>query len=191
LLEVNIHFLFEITSRYFRVLDQNSIQNKETTAFTERNQYGTWIGNNWIPPAGKKVYSAADMKLFFQKHSVLWIGDSTARRAFNTLYGILSCDETHIPNIKIDAPELLVEGKHKYNANSCVKPALGSVALCRTIPGTAPKDLKFFDYHQAYCYRDVTALAATDEVRQKNCNRLLPLDSVPGGLGDCESKSLC
>jgi hypothetical protein len=49
-----------------------------------------------------------------------------------------------------------------------VKPALGSVALCRTIPaGTAPKDLKFFDYHQAYCYRDVTALAATDEVRQK------------------------
>jgi hypothetical protein len=148
-------------------LDQNPIPNKGATAFTERNQYGTWIGNNWIPPAGKNIYSAADMKLFFQKHSILWIGDSTARRAYNTLYGILSCNETHIPTIKIDAPELLVEGKYKYNANRCVKPALGSVALCRTIPGTAPKDFKFFDYHQAYCYRDVTALAATDEIRQK------------------------
>lgn len=83
------------------------------------------------------------------------------------MYGILSCDETHIPIIKVDAPELLLEGKNKYNANRCARPAFGSVTLCRTIPDTAPEDFKYFDYHQVNCYRDVTALAATNERRQK------------------------
>lgn len=127
----------------------------------KQKQYGTWIGNNWIPPSGKKIYSATEMKLFFQKHSVLWIGDSTARRAYNTLYGILSTNETHIPVKNIDTPALIDVNKGRNITEICKKP---NTLLCRTVPGTSPKDFKFFDYRQINCYKDVAALAATKKI---------------------------
>jgi hypothetical protein len=169
------------------VFDQNSITNKRTAALTERNQYGTWIGNNWVPPSGKRIYSAADMKLFFQKHSVLWIGDSTARRAYNTLYGILSCNDTHVPMKKIDTPALIDVNKGTNITEKCKKPG---TLLCRTVPGTAPKDLKFFDYRKVHCYKDVTALAATEEIR-KNITTDYSLLIVSLGVWETVKKDDC
>jgi hypothetical protein len=166
-LNLDIHFLFDNRNRYYlRSLDQSSITNKWTTEFTDRNQYGTWIGNNWVPPAGKKHYSATEMKMFFQKHSVLWIGDSTGRRAYNTLYGILSSDETHIPVEKIDA-QAVIDASKFDNTERCEKPALGTLNICRTIPGTAPEDFKRFDYRSAACFRDIATLAASDDIKKE------------------------
>jgi hypothetical protein len=163
----NDEMLLEEQSKHAKisssVFDQKSIT-KKRTVFNERNQHGTWIGNNWVPPAGKRIYSAADMRLFFQKHSVLWVGDSTARRAYNTLYGILSCNDTHIPMKKIDTPALIDVNKGENITEKCTKPG---TLLCRTVPGTAPKDSKFFDYRKVHCYKDAAALAATEEIRKK------------------------
>jgi hypothetical protein len=168
-------------------IDINSIPNIRTAAFTERNQYGTWIGNNWVPPSGKRIYSAADMKLFFRKHSVLWIGDSTARRAYNTLYGILSCNDTHIPMKKIDTPALIDVNKGTNITEKCNKPG---TLLCRTVPGTAPKDSKFFDYRKVHCYKDVAALAATEEIR-RNITKDYSLLIVSVGVWETVKKDDC
>lgn len=54
-----------------------------------RNNKGTWIGNWWIPPKGWSLYSAEEIDDTFKDRSVLWIGDSTARRSSTTLYYII------------------------------------------------------------------------------------------------------
>jgi hypothetical protein len=57
---------------------------------TREEQRGSWIGNNWVPPVGWKHYSASELRNFYRDTSILWIGDSTARRAATTMYGILN-----------------------------------------------------------------------------------------------------
>jgi hypothetical protein len=57
---------------------------------TREEQRGSWIGDSWIPPPGWKSYSASELRNFYRDTSILWIGDSTARRAATTMYGILN-----------------------------------------------------------------------------------------------------
>jgi len=57
------------------------------------SSYYSWIGDQWIPPNGRPTYSALDFLTYFQKRNVLFIGDSTARRAYATLYGAMTGDD--------------------------------------------------------------------------------------------------
>ena len=61
----------------------------QSTALPPIHIGGSWIGNQWIPPPGYKLYSAQEILQYFQHRSVLVVGDSTARRQYATLYGIL------------------------------------------------------------------------------------------------------
>ena len=56
------------------------------------NQNYTWWGNQWMVPAfsGIPVFSQYDMLLAFSHVNTLWIGDSTTRRAYATMYSILN-----------------------------------------------------------------------------------------------------
>jgi hypothetical protein len=55
---------------------------------------GTWIGKTWIPPHPWRYYDATELRAMYADKRVLWIGDSTGRRAFATLYGILNATLT-------------------------------------------------------------------------------------------------
>lgn len=82
----------------------------ETTTTTPplRNQTGTWIGNNWVPPRDWHLFSAIEMLQLYHDKSVLWVGDSTSRRAALTLYGILQAPSDAIPACQMRRIALLV-----------------------------------------------------------------------------------
>jgi hypothetical protein len=69
---------------------------------TREEQRGSWIGNNWVPPAGWKYYSASELRNFYRDTSILWIGDSTARRAATTMYGILNATNSSSSHVSVD-----------------------------------------------------------------------------------------
>ena len=56
------------------------------------NQNYTWWGNQWMVPSfsGIPMFSQQDMLDAFSQVDTLWIGDSTTRRAYATLYSILN-----------------------------------------------------------------------------------------------------
>lgn len=152
-----------------------------------QQQHGTWIGNIWIPPPGRHIYSAAEMKLFFQKHSVLFIGDSTARRAYATLYGILQSSETHISVQSIDSPDVI--DVNKWNGaykETCNKP---SMDLCQTVPGTSMEDRKYFDYRKLNCLRHIVNFAK--EQHAGNITKDYSLIIVSLGVWETVKKKDC
>jgi hypothetical protein len=51
------------------------------------------MGNQWVPPPGYMTYSATEIQNYFHQQSILVVGDSTARRMYSTLYGILNATE--------------------------------------------------------------------------------------------------
>ena len=56
---------------------------------------GSWLGNQWIPPDGWQLYSQYRIQNMMQNKSILWLGDSTGRRAAMTLYGVLYSKRNH------------------------------------------------------------------------------------------------
>ena len=54
----------------------------------------TWIGSTWISGEGR-MYSVEDMRTLFGAECTLFVGDSLQRRAGDTLYDILSSNDSH------------------------------------------------------------------------------------------------
>jgi hypothetical protein len=59
-------------------------------------QAGSWIGNTWIPPRGWQDFSAPDLRTIYKQRSVLWLGDSTARRTAATMHAVLNYDTNNV-----------------------------------------------------------------------------------------------
>lgn len=122
----------------------------------------SWIGENWIPPKGSRMYTAIEMQRFFQTHSILWIGDSTIRRAYATLYPILNHNltaHTNIDNGSVDDERVIDINKGEKKTEICDKWRNHSVldnngnALCRPMPNTL--GTKRFDFLSARCMNEV------------------------------------
>jgi hypothetical protein len=82
-----------------------SSQHIMTSQLLEREeQHGTWIGDSWIPPDGWKLFSAMEMRSFYQDRSIYWMGDSTARRTTGTMYGILEAanSSSNVPVVGVN-----------------------------------------------------------------------------------------
>jgi len=58
------------------------------------NNY-TWIGNHWVPPPGVPTFTALQIRTFFQKINVLFIGDSTGRRSYNTMFALINAQDVN------------------------------------------------------------------------------------------------
>jgi hypothetical protein len=56
------------------------------------NNY-TWIGNHWVPPPGVPTFTVLQMRTYFQNRNVLFIGDSTGRRSYNTLFALINAED--------------------------------------------------------------------------------------------------
>ena len=61
----------------------------ETIKNTNSSDY-TWIGNSWIPPQGVPIFTPKQLKDYFSRRNVLFIGDSTSRRHYTTLYYLMN-----------------------------------------------------------------------------------------------------
>lgn len=82
----------------------------------------TWTGKHFIPPHGVPTFTPVDYRQYFAQRNTLFVGDSTGRRAYATLYAIMmSCDEDD-DNIKFKE----VDGYYVLNFNIEDKPRRNS-----------------------------------------------------------------
>jgi hypothetical protein len=109
---------------------------------TREERRGSWIGNNGVPPAGWKYYSASELRNFYRDTSILWIGDSTARRAATTMYGILNAtNATNSSSSHVSVDEIDHRSVINVNKRSITEPCnrwmnhTHHPSLCRVMPG--------------------------------------------------------
>jgi hypothetical protein len=70
---------------------QKSTGSTKTDYPLARTLTGTWMGNTWVPPTPWwRLYSVEDMQDVYRDRTVLWIGDSTARRTGMVHFSILN-----------------------------------------------------------------------------------------------------
>jgi hypothetical protein len=84
---------------------------------------GQWIGNTWIPPRPWRYYSPAELRELYQAKTVLWMGDSLARRSFATFYSILNSSTytNHTSVISMTRPSIIDFNKHNPQVEFCPK----------------------------------------------------------------------
>jgi hypothetical protein len=75
-------------------------------------QKGSWTGNHWVPPNGWRYFSNQELLTVYRDKSIMWVGDSLARRAAATMYGILkeaaNSSNVNVPSVAaIDASSVL------------------------------------------------------------------------------------
>jgi hypothetical protein len=79
----------------------NKEPEKDNNILPNSSQY-TWMGNHFIPPKGVPTYSPADYLSYFSRRNTLFIGDSTARRAYGTLFAAMTSNNLeNIPTIEM------------------------------------------------------------------------------------------
>ena len=64
--------------------------NHTDESINARNRHCAWIGNHWVPPDGLPVCSVAKVRAACKRFNIVWIGDSTGRRACAVLRGALT-----------------------------------------------------------------------------------------------------
>ena len=117
----------------------------------------SWIGNQWIPPLGYRLYQPREMQKYFRHHSILVIGDSTARRTYATLYGILNATRPDdVPVHDIDHPSVIDIGKRGQPKEVCHKKG---PELCRKMPLNASNQ---FDFFTITCLENLASIARND-----------------------------
>jgi hypothetical protein len=81
------------------------------TSTSSRNKTGSWIGNSWIPPPGWRLFSAKKMLDLYKDKTVLFMGDSMARRLAVTLYETLNLIANSIDSQEepVDVPYTMLE----------------------------------------------------------------------------------
>ena len=75
-----------------------------------------WIGNQWIPAEGSRLYTTDEIRQIFQQECTLFVGDSLQRRAADTLHLMLTTNtnSSHTPDVqdKVFTDEYFSQKKH-------------------------------------------------------------------------------
>lgn len=147
------------------------------------NQTYQWYGNVWIPPVGVPLYNRYDMIRAFSQFDTLWIGDSTIRRAYGTIYALLNASQASLSVEELDHPRVLDVNKFGwkgYHENSCrvqrehSKPLVqlekhnlyGPKSMCRHVVVAGGTRRKAFDFVRADCLFELRWIADQDWVLQ-------------------------
>lgn len=102
---LRISELIQTKPHYFSAQDVLSNLNPLIAA---NSSHYTWTGNHFIPPDGVQTFHPDDFSSYFEKRNTLIIGDSTGRRAYATLYGIMAGKDPSNIHVKdIDAPKVI------------------------------------------------------------------------------------
>ena len=150
---------------------------------TREEQRGSWIGNTWVPPHGWVSYSVTELRDFYRNSSVLWIGDSLARRAAGTMYGILNTKAPHVSVGKINRASVIDVNK-KSITEPCNRWTNNShhPNLCRVMPEGGGS----FIYIANKCLQDLE-LFVIDELSGKS-NITADVDIIIISLGIWEGE---
>lgn len=113
----------------------------------------TWLGDNWVPPSGCRIYSIPELHAIFSRFSILWVGDSTVRRAYGSLRAILqnnhsssiSMDDVNSPHVIDVNKDSVQEECQKWKYLDWVDPT----SLCSTL-----ENGRAFDFIQVRCLKD-------------------------------------
>jgi len=57
---------------------------------TSTSYHYSWVGNHWYPPMGEPNLLPQHIRRLFQSENTLWIGDSTSRQDYNTMYQLIN-----------------------------------------------------------------------------------------------------
>jgi hypothetical protein len=146
--------------------NQQNMQGGASILQIKNDMTYSWIGNHWIPPLGVPTYTAEDMNNFFQKENVLWIGDSTGRRAYATMFAIMNATSPSDLTLNdLNGPHIIDVNKRSIQeicsnrnfANTTASPVLLGF-LCRQIQ-SAKQSYGKFDLGRGACYRDILDFA--------------------------------
>jgi len=86
------------------------------------SQY-TWAGNHFIPPEGMPTFSPSNFASYFKGRNTLFIGDSTGRRAYATLFGMInSTDQSDVQVSEIDHRLVIDFNKQGGRQERCLIP---------------------------------------------------------------------
>jgi hypothetical protein len=148
-------------------------QKQQVYQLPYEEQKGSWIGNHWVPPNGWRYFSAEELRTVYKDKSIMWVGDSLARRAGATMYAILNdASDVNVPVAPIDASSAINVNKHgmsdpcrKWTA-SCERgkqfDCKHQPRWCRTMPGGVGD----YAYLKKYLFSDVIAFFS-DELSGK------------------------
>jgi hypothetical protein len=146
-------------------------------------QWGVWIGNNWIPPDGWKLYTPKEMRLFYHDKSIFWIGDSTARRAAATMHGILkhANSSSHISVRSINDVSVIDERK-----SGDIKDEL----FRRPMPGGEARGGLFL-YQRIGCLLHLETFLQDELSGKSNTMESVDTIIVSIGIWDATASNLC
>ena len=151
----------------------NQVINKSNPIhYDNRSQHYTWIGDHWIPAYPIPTYSPLQMLQTFEKINVLFIGDSTMRRAYATMFAVMtSSDSKNVRVVDVNDPKVIDVNKgRRYGEEICAdekRKLFNSTffyeSLCRDLggvgqgeeeEGNVKESLSFgrFDYTKMVCY---------------------------------------
>ena len=153
---------------------------------SDSTQY-SWVGNQWIPPPGVPTYSPSDLLHYFQNRNVLFIGDSTARRAWATAYAMMNAtDLTYVRTKEVDHADVIDYHKRaKKHFRQCYSDDRGarketqrqmeilfSQYECRDLPKSKVKGDENLDELDANGLNDnVVVVGDDDETNKKETSR--------------------
>ncbi len=67
-----------------------------------------WAGNHFVPPEGVPTFSPSNFASYFKGRNTLFIGDSTGRRAYGTLFGMInSTDQSDVQVSELDHRDVI------------------------------------------------------------------------------------
>lgn len=161
------------------------------------NQNYTWSGNQWIIPSSyiPMFLNSGHLREIWSQVDTLWLGDSTTRRAYATLYHLLnSTSSSSIDKDELDDPAIIdihkyahkqgnrstVNGDHSSSCHHFRQDAKStyfrggmhnlwdSFAVCRTIPAVAAaEEAPRFDYARINCFKELPRVVSlTHELRR-------------------------
>jgi hypothetical protein len=122
------------------------------------------------------------MQAIYANMTVLWIGDSTGRRAATTLFGILQGTSGHVPVLNVDAPEVIDVNKKNKAQEVCPKWVNHShhPVLCRKMPHSSP-DHEFL-YVADACLKDIPAFVNAELWANRTITQNVDLIIVSQGI---------
>jgi hypothetical protein len=103
-----------------------------------RNMIGYWIGNTWIPPQPWRYYNPAELRELYKHKTVLWLGDSLARRSFASFYNILNSTQSNHTSLDAITLASIIDFNKQKQVEDCPKwKHLNSFKpdACRPMPG--------------------------------------------------------
>jgi hypothetical protein len=180
-----------------RMYNNNSSISATATKRTRQEQWGTWIGNSWIPPQGWKSYSKKEMQAIYTNMTILWIGDSTGRRAATTLFGILQeTTSDHVSVSNIDSSKVIDINKSNEREEFCPKWVNHPYHpnLCRKMPqsssSSSSPDHEFL-YVSINCLKNITDFVNTELMANQTITQNVDLIIVSQGIWEVVRPGWC